>query len=228
MLNRCFLLVCMLALVSCSEPSLENKSLTGFWVSVNGRMIAEFTDSYAVFKPFTEKQKTVSFDEISDNKYKIQGLKIDNDSDSVLVVDWSKQSFSLTNVYSFDEVLFTRAPNVKIDDILGTWHSHSKDEKSGTEISEIITQKVFSYDYDFLELNHSEKTYSTVLDLGVKSTFSKGFIFSDTEEDPPFSYYITSFQKDKMEFINVDGYQWSQTRNDKAEHIAIPEGYSKK
>lgn len=220
------ILITMLCSLLCACTD-TGSSLLGFWVDPQGRTTAEFTDEKMILTSLTDRDDSyiADYEKIDDSRFFFE--KSDGGNSPVIVVDWKSKSFSIPNKQeNIKGLSFTQAPNVDIAEILGAWNSHNKDENS--ESSVIVTYRETSYDYDSLEINHKKKTYKKQTDLEVAYTFENGFMFTDPgqESGEKYIYFIKSFSKNIMVFMDSTGYEWTQHRKDSSVHTEIPEGYT--
>jgi len=224
--KRITILIICCFFFSCSKND-DSETLTGFWISAEKKVFVEFSDSYVVFKPFDNDAKpfTASLEKIDSKKFRI--FNPETEMSGILTADWKAKL--ITFEAELDQgkkksIVFKKAPNVKIDDTLGTWFQHGN--QGDNEYSIIVTQRVFSYDYDFLDIDHQSKTFSRIIDLDVQTILREGFIYTDKGIDSDYSYYIVDHSGDSITLVNDIDEPWTQYRKANPKHIQIPEGYT--
>ncbi len=215
-------------MVGCSEGDNAAK---GFWISTKGDSIIEFMPSKAVLTLSSESHKkfTMDCESIDSSSYRLKS----KDSETSLVFSIDKASATLkvdNSADSTSESAYLKAPSVAAADIVGKWYE--KKQEGDEENIYIITQRQNSYDYETITLNHKEKTFKREIEKDIQFHIENGFIFIDLESDEKseaddnYVYYLTSFTKNTMNFIDSEGYKWSEQRLENPNDVAIPEGYA--
>ena len=216
-------------LYACTNNS---HTLEGQWFSPKPTKVIEFKNGKVIAHRIGSEEvlELAEYEQLTDSTYILKGEKI-NKRVLTITADWKDNSFSLTEMSEYKDKVtgpFTPVPKAKLSDITGTWYEHTIDQEYETSI--IITQRELSYDYDSLEINHNNKTYSRMFTPNIPFTFKDGFIFNeiDPETGDTFSYYLTSYNEKEVSFIGQYGNFWTQTRSKNPSHIAIPKGYTEK
>lgn len=123
---------------------------------------------------------------------------------------------------------YTIVTHINRDNFVGEWFE--KSSKNNVDTTAKIKRNNTDYDYDYVEVNHSEKTYSTTHKDNLNSRYFilDDFIVIDYFDDGYyFLYFATSMTKDKIEYVNCYGETFSEMRSSGQNHLTIPEGYKK-
>jgi len=168
-----------------------------------------------------KKLDNISFS-ISDNG-KITFQESQNFPYSYALLDAKNSSLTLINTDK--KVLLQQAPNVQPNDLVGKWYSYSSTES--IETSAIITYRMNSYDYDFVSLNHGDKTYSTSTDedKNLPYSISNGWLFKEANDE--IGFVITSFSKNAMTIVFLSGEKQIDKKYNGQKHLVIPKDYTK-
>ena len=219
----------------CSSCSFDSgPDIKGFWVSKNGNAIFEFTDKKAVVLYLSKRNSQSVFDYEPIDSHRLH-LKADGvNANAVIIMDNDFLTFSVSNILlNNTDPRFARAPNVTTGEMKGVWYTSEKDtdEKENIEHITVVTYSTSSYDYESITLHHDRKTYSRRKDFAVLYSINDGFIFVDPDPDnnpetkEEYRYYLTSFGKNKLTFIDTSGNAWEQNRLLDMSRVSIPKDY---
>lgn len=213
-----------------SGCSKNTTPIEGFWVSTKGDIVVEFTSSEVKFSYFNEKkhQATLHYKEVDPSHYSLYGDGAF--SSEIATVDWATKTLKLSNIA---KRTFVKAPSITAKDILGQWYS--KDKEGDVETITISTQKMDSYDFETITINHKDKTIKREMDKDVLFVIKNGFIFTDLglaaekfnkEDTYVYVYCLTGYSEKALQFTEVDGGStWLQYKLDKPEDLGIPKDY---
>ncbi len=209
----------------------EDNSAKGFWISTKGDSIIEFTPSKATLTLSNESHKkfTMDYEPIDASNYRLKSEETKNTlifsidkASATLKIDSSENDDTSKNRY-------LKAPFVSSKDIVGTWYE--KDQDGDEENIYIITQREDSYDYETITLNHKEKNFTREIEKDIEFHIENGFIFVDldtnreSQGDNNYVYYLVSLTKNTMNFIDSEGFKWSEQRLEDPSDVAIPKEY---
>ena len=225
MIQRCFILFLCVLVMSCSD---NTRSIQGYWINPQGKAIAEFKDKSVTLTLLDKRgiQLSSEYEKLNESTYMLTGGLLGISSE--LIVDWENNSFEIRDFFGERKaIVFTRPPDIKPSHIAGTWYFYKKDNLRETSV--IIQRRDSSYDYNSLEIYHANKFYIQETFSKVKSDLKAGFIFNDqkSKTGQNHSYYLLSYDKDRMTFVDLKGRQWTQQRKNNAKQITIPKGYRK-
>ncbi len=208
-----------------------DNSAKGFWVSTKGDSIIEFTPSKATLTLSNESHKkfTMDYEPMDASNYRLKSEETKNTL--IFSIDKASATLKIDSPENDDasKSKYLKAPFVTAKDIVGKWYE--KDQDGDEENIYIITQKEGSYDYETITLNHKEKTFKREIEKDIEFHIENGFIFVDldtngeSQGDNNYVYYLTSFTKNIMEFIDSEGFKWSEQRLENPNDVAIPKEY---
>lgn len=206
----------------------------GFWVSDKGDSIIEMTESKIIVSSSTNNQDSLSFEyeKINATTYQLKGISNKaNEEAPTLLIDNNSLTLVMTSPSNKDvRKEYTKAPSISTSDIMGVWYDIQKIDDE--EIITLATQKIASYDYEIITLDHKNNTYQSEKDIDVKFILEKGFIFTDTnpDNDPStdddYIYYLTLANEKTVSFIDTNGDKWSQNKLTDKDLVSIPENYT--
>jgi len=205
-----------------------DESVEGFWIDPQGRAIAEFTEKEMTITLLKKKgdQFYFAYEQVEATKVQLEGNSVLGFVLPELEINWDEQSLRMANFFDARHpITFKKAPKIKNSDLVGSWHFH---EKTGSfETSIIYKQEKLSYDFERLEINHVNKSYSIECGSDVEVNIKSGFIFTepDKETGENYMYYLKFYTDNVMYFVDSKGYQWSQEKKKKPVHVSIPTGY---
>ncbi|MCJ8313009.1 MAG: hypothetical protein HRU38_06655 [Saccharospirillaceae bacterium] len=200
------LMTASLLMVGCSKET-TNKS-EGFWISDDNSYILEITKEQTSFT-FLNKS-------VASTKDVTICANIEMDKKSVTINCALTKNLDFKMVVNDQDQLITtredmpgflkRAPNVKIQDLIGTW----KDKESNGSRSTIYVTNQRESDYvleTFDIYEKSKKYYYSKKEY--KNTFSEGFKFTEQLEESESVFYIVEFTKDWYRAVDQTGYSWN-------------------
>lgn len=220
-------------LLSLSQNTLA--AIQGFWFDPNAHVILEFTDKKAIistYNPYKEQQYVVDYEVIDDSRIHFKPNKIKISSIASIEKDGTLTLKELKGVKG--RMKFIKPVNIPSEKTLGTWLT--KSTGGDVEYSLIVKQKEGRYDSEFIQVDHSQKTYNKDFIFDIESHFKYGFMFfepaiDNANKDPNVEvldnyYFITQYDNDSMTLQDLDGYSWVQKRAVDPKHISIPKSYT--
>lgn len=220
-------------LFSFAQNSLA--TIKGFWFDPSALVIMELTDNKAIlstYNSYKEQQYVIDYEIIDDTRIHFKSNKIKISTIAAIEEDGTLTLNKLKGVKG--RMKFIRPIIVPKEKILGTWLTNSIG--GDLEYSLIIRQKEGRYDSEFIQIDHSEKTYTKDFILDIESHFKYGFMFYEPALDNPIKdpnvevldnyYFITQYDNDSMTLQDLDGYSWIQKRTINPKHVNIPKNYT--
>jgi hypothetical protein len=198
----------------------------GFWLASNGEAVAEVHKNSIIVTIYEENLITGEYTylKLKGGKYQLTDSGTPQQESLRVFLDGDRLTLS-GSFSQFEPIDFRQAPKLSKDDYTGIWYSHSVEQY--LEDSIIVIQREHSYDFDAIYIDHALKTYEKTLNLNIKMSFENGFIFTDElPNNDNFVYFVESFNENTLNYIDTEGFRWSQTRMQEPEHIKIPNGYS--
>lgn len=112
--------------------------------------------------------------------------------------------------------------------IVGEWFEGSSEE--GIDVTALISRNKRDYDYDYLEVDHNNKTYTIREEDEVNANYFllNDFIAVDVfDDDFYYIYFITSLTENEINYVDCTGNTFTEIRHTGQKHQEIPEGYTK-
>lgn len=137
-------------------------------------------------------------------------------------IDYKNKTITINDIDESTHKIITDQVHASV---IGKWFQYSS--KDGVEFTNVLTRNLIDYSYEFVQLNHSNKTYAQSSKRpDTKYLVLNDFILvSEVINNLYILSFITSMTKDKIEYIDCQGESYYEEKYTNQKLLEIPEDY---